>query len=191
MEEAGLWRTFSVSSFTGQFSKCPATCRPQTISSSISCYLWSIDSKEELSSFINSQGAERPDVLYSISLREARLFIQQHFICHKWFEMITFHFPPVDMDWLCWGRRLTKAKATQQSSGLSKKTLAANELLLVSTRHDVNTTSLSTNETIMARSPAGGEDAESVALTEASESVTSGIQLQVSHLLASDSGWVI
>lgn len=78
--------------------------------------------------------------------------------------------------------------AAQQSSGLSKKTLAANELLLVSTRHDVNTTSLSTNETIMARSPAGGEDAESVALTEASESVTSGIQLHVSHLLASDSG---
>lgn len=162
-------------------------------------WLW-----EELNSLIKSQGAERPDLPYAISLREGMLVYTVAFYMS---QMIQNHHFPLSF---CWrgstvgGGSYKKQKLCKDhlvwAKKKKKKMLASNELLSASARHNVNMIMFSINGKTTAHSPVGGEDADSVALAyqrgtedwaQASESGGSRIQLHVSHFLVGEFGHVI
>lgn len=120
MEEAGEWQTSSIPSFIGQFSKCSVTWRPQTISSSIKCYLWCIDYGRNWT--LSSKAREQRDLtchmLYLLG-KHACLYGSILYVVND-SESSLSNF--LLLTWMDCGRRcLKKAKAAQRSFGLRRE----------------------------------------------------------------------
>lgn len=194
-------QTFPMPSFAGQFCKCPATWRPQTVSSSIRCYSWSTDSGRNwtlsskarepgdltchLPHLLGKRACMHSSILYVANDSESSL---SNFLLVTWID--------------CGRRWFKKSKSCTKIFWFEGKKeqptpLATNELLSASIRHDINIIIACTDQKttgtqsrqwwgMLPGLPGRAKGAEGQVY--AVESVGSGIRLPFSHLPAGDKG---